>query len=289
MRPTALEKDMSESVLERGPSAEPSAFAGRPPGRRNRLSVRLPRRNIISVLSLLTGAVAWELISDFVVRDPLFLTGPRQVFRRFLQMVAHEHLLYQMQVSGTEFGVGMLVSICAGVPLGLALALLPNLRAALRPWISGLYSTPTVALAPLFILWFGLGLQGKVVVVVLVAVFPILINTEVGVMQADHDQIEMARVLGWHGHQLFLRVHLRSALPYILTGIRLAIGKAIIGVVVAELFGARAGLGYQITVSSQAYDTAGLFAAVGILAVAGVGLSAAVQLLENALAPWRRA
>jgi NitT/TauT family transport system permease protein len=83
-------------------------------------------------------------------------------------------------------------------------------------------------------------------------------------------------------------VHLRSALPFILTGIRLAIGKGIIGVVVAELFGARAGLGYQITVSSQSYDTAGLFAAVGILAVAGVVLSAMVQLLENVSAPWRR-
>ncbi|MCW2874853.1 ABC transporter permease [Actinacidiphila oryziradicis] len=279
---------MSESVLERGPSVEPSAFTGRPSGRWSRLPVRFPRRRAISVLSVLVGALGWEIVSDFVVHDPLFLTGPSAVFRRFLEMVAHESLLYQMQVSGIEFGIGMLVSIGIGVPLGLALALLPNLRAALRPWISGLYSTPTVALAPLFILWFGLGLQGKVVVVVLVAVFPIVINTEVGVMQADHDQIEMARVLGWSGHQLFLRVHLRSALPFVLTGIRLAIGKAIIGVVVAELFGARAGLGYQITISSQAYDTAGLFAAVGILAVAGVGLSAMVQLLENALAPWRR-
>jgi NitT/TauT family transport system permease protein len=278
---------MSESLLERGPSVEPSLFAGQSAARWNRLHFRLPRRNLISVLSLLVGALAWEFISDFIVHDALFLVGPRAVFRRFLQMVAHDGLLYQIQVSGTEFGVGMLVSICAGVPLGLALALLPNVRAALRPWVSGLYSTPTVALAPLFILWFGLGLEGKVIVVVLVAVFPILINTEVGVMQADHDQIEMARVLGWHGFQLFIRVHLRSALPYILTGIRLAIGKAIIGVVVAELFGARAGLGYQITVSSQSYDTAGLFAAVGVLAVAGVGLSAIVQALENALAPWR--
>jgi NitT/TauT family transport system permease protein len=252
------------------------------------MSARFPRLRVISVLSLLVGVLAWELVSDFVVNDPLFLAGPSAVFRRFLEMVNNEYLLYQMQVSGIEFGVGMLVSIGVGVPLGLALALLPDLRAALRPWISGLYSTPTVALAPLFILWFGLGLQGKVVVVVLVAVFPIVINTEAGVMQADYDQIEMARVLGWHGTRLFLRVHLRSALPFILTGIRLAIGKGIIGVVVAELFGARAGLGYQITVSSQAYDTAGLFAAVGILAVAGVGLSAMVQLLENASAPWRR-
>jgi NitT/TauT family transport system permease protein len=279
---------MSETVLERGPAVEPSASAGRPPRRWRPSSGRLTRRRAISVLSLLTGALAWELIADFVVHDPLFLTGPTAVFRRFLAMVAHDGLLYQMQVSGIEFGVGMLVSIGVGVPLGLALALLPNLRAALRPWISGLYSTPTVALAPLFILWFGLGLQGKVVVVVLVAMFPIVINTEVGVMEADYDQIEMARVLGWSGSRLFLRVHLRSALPFILTGIRLAIGKAIIGVVVAELFGARAGLGYQIMVSSQAYDTAGLFAAVAILAVAGVGLSAMVQQLENASAPWRR-
>jgi NitT/TauT family transport system permease protein len=279
---------MTETVLEPGRAVEPSSFPARGPGAWRRLSARFPRLRVISVLSVLTGAIAWELISDFLVHDPLFLTGPSAVFRRFLEMVAKESLLYQMQVSGIEFGVGMLVSIGIGVPLGLGLALLPGLRAALRPWISGLYSTPTVALAPLFILWFGLGLQGKVVVVVLVAVFPIVINTEAGVMQADYDQIEMARVLGWRGTRLFLRVHLRSALPFILTGIRLAIGKGIIGVVVAELFGARAGLGYQITVSSQSYDTAGLFAAVGILAVAGVGLSALVQLLENTSAPWRR-
>jgi NitT/TauT family transport system permease protein len=279
---------MTETVLEPRRVVEPSVFPGRGPGPWRRLSARFPRLRVISALSVLVGVLAWELVSDFVVNDPLFLAGPSAVFRRFLEMVNNEYLLYQMQVSGIEFGVGMLVSIGVGVPLGLALALLPDLRAALRPWISGLYSTPTVALAPLFILWFGLGLQGKVVVVVLVAVFPIVINTEAGVMQADYDQIEMARVLGWRGTRLFLRVHLRSALPFILTGIRLAIGKGIIGVVVAELFGARAGLGYQITVSSQAYDTAGLFAAVGILAVAGVGLSAMVQLLENASAPWRR-
>lgn len=279
---------MTETVFEPGRAVEPSLFPSRRPSVWRRLATRFPRLRVISVLSVLTGALAWELISDFLVHDPLFLTGPSAVFRRFLEMVAKEGLLYQIQVSGIEFGVGMLVSIGIGVPLGLGLALLPGLRAALRPWISGLYSTPTVALAPLFILWFGLGLQGKVVVVVLVAVFPIVINTEAGVLQADYDQIEMARVLGWRSTRLFLRVHLRSALPFILTGIRLAIGKGIIGVVVAELFGARAGLGYQITVSSQSYDTAGLFAAVGILAVAGVGLSAVVQLLENASAPWRR-
>lgn len=208
---------------------------------------------------------------------------------RFFQMLhGPDSLWLHMGVSGTEFGIGLAVSILIGVPLGLAIALIPSVAAALQPWISALYSTPTIALSPLFILWFGLGLTGKVVVVVLVAIFPIIINTQAGVVEADQDLIEMARVLGLRGWRLFTQVHLRSALPLILTGVRLAIGKAVIGVVVAELFGARAGLGYQITVSSQSYDTAGLFAAVGVLAVGGVIITAIVHRIELRLSPWRR-
>jgi NitT/TauT family transport system permease protein len=264
----------------------PAAVATARPGRLRRTASRRPWLLAISFLSVLSGLVAWELISRLVVDDPLFLTGPTQIVHRFFEMLGEEGFLENIRVSSTEFGVGMAFSIGIGVPMGLVLALVPPLRAALQPWISGLYSTPTIALAPLFILWFGLGLEGKVVVVVLVALFPILINTEAGVRQADGDLVEMARALGLKGLPLFFRIHLRAALPFILTGIRLSIGKAIIGVVVAELFGARAGLGYQITVSSQAYDTAGLFVAVGLLAIAGVTLSALVQVLERRAAPW---
>jgi NitT/TauT family transport system permease protein len=156
----------------------------------------------------------------------------------------------------------------------------------MQPWVSGLYATPTVALAPLFILWFGVGIFSKVVVVALLVVFPVIINTETGLRQTPLQLVETVKSFGASRTQIFFKVSLPAALPFIFAGLRLGIGRGLIGVVVAELFGARSGLGQLIQQSAETFNMPALFAGVTILAVAGIALTSAFVWLEKRLIPW---
>jgi NitT/TauT family transport system permease protein len=158
----------------------------------------------------------------------------------------------------------------------------------MQPWISGLYATPTIALAPLFILWLGIGIWSKVLVVIFLVLFPVTINTEAGLRTTSERLIEMLRSFGATPRQIFFKVSLPSALPFILAGLKLGIGRGLIGVVVAELFGSRAGLGRLISQSADAFNMPELFAGVIVLAVAGIAMTAGFGWVERRLVPWTR-
>jgi NitT/TauT family transport system permease protein len=158
----------------------------------------------------------------------------------------------------------------------------------MQPWVSGLYATPTIALAPLFILWFGIGVWSKVMVVILLVFFPVAINTEAGLRTTSERLIEMLRSFGATQRQIFFKVSLPSAVPFILAGLKLGIGRGLIGVVVAELFGSRAGLGRLIAASTDSFNMPELFAGVVVLAVAGILMTAGFSWLERRLVPWTR-
>ncbi|HYW60544.1 MAG TPA: ABC transporter permease, partial [Xanthobacteraceae bacterium] len=175
-----------------------------------------------------------------------------------------------------------------GIVLGFAMANSATAKRALQPWISGLYATPTIALAPLFILWLGIGIWSKVLVVIFLVLFPVTINTEAGLRTTSERLIEMLRSFGATPRQIFFKVSLPSAVPFILAGLKLGIGRGLIGVVVAELFGSRAGLGRLIAQSADAFNMPELFAGVIVLAVAGITLTAGFGWLENRLVPWTK-
>jgi NitT/TauT family transport system permease protein len=281
---------MTNAIIEATPAGMPAGVVGidqKQSPLRNRFAIQ--GLSWMSVASVLLGLTAWELISRYVVDNKLFLVGPIDILQRVGTMFSDEDLMHDVIVSGQEFGGGMVLSIVIGIPVGLLVALSPGVRAVLQPWISALYATPTIALSPLFILWFGLDPIGKVLVITLVGVFAVIVNTETGARETPPDLVEMARIMGLKGFGLFTQVYIRSAFPFILTGIRLAIGKCIIGVVVAELFGAQAGLGLRIQEAQLAFDMAGLFVCVIVLAVTGVLLTAIAQAIENKFAPWRQA
>jgi NitT/TauT family transport system permease protein len=174
-----------------------------------------------------------------------------------------------------------------GIPLGILTATNDALRDYLDPWMNGLYATPTVALAPLFIMWFGIDIWSKVAVVFLSAVFPILINTYTGIQATDLHLIEAARSFNASRLQMFTKVLIPSAIPFIIAGMRLGVGRGIVGVVVGEIFAARAGLGFLISTSGQVFDTAGLFVGVVVLAVTGILSMELLKMLERRVAPWR--
>jgi NitT/TauT family transport system permease protein len=230
----------------------------------------------------------WELISRFVINNALFLAAPSQIAVAIYKLTITGQMGYHIAVSAQEFAVGYVIGSVLGVALGLAMASSETVKSACQPWVSGLYATPTVALAPLFILWFGIGIWSKVLVVISLVLFPVTLNTEAGFRTTSERLIEMLRSFGATPRQIFFKVKLPSAVPFILVGLKLGIGRALIGVVVAEFFGSRAGLGRLISQSSDAFNMPELFAGVVVLAIAGIVMTAGFSKLEERLVPWTK-
>jgi NitT/TauT family transport system permease protein len=249
---------------------------------------RALHRRFAGVLSVAGGLLLWELISRFVVNNALFLAAPSQIAVAIYNLTITGQMGYHIAVSAQEFALGYVIGSVLGVALGLAMASSETVKSACQPWVSGLYATPTVALAPLFILWFGIGIWSKVLVVISLVLFPVTLNTEAGFRTTSERLIEMLRSFGATPRQIFFKIKLPSAVPFILVGLKLGIGRALIGVVVAEFFGSRAGLGRLISQSSDAFNMPELFAGVMVLAVAGIVMTAGFSWLEARLVPWTK-
>jgi NitT/TauT family transport system permease protein len=261
--------------------AEPSAVGAGLPH-----AVRL--RHLAGVISVLGGLIGWELVSRLLVANPLFLAAPSQIVQAIYSLTLSGEMARHVAISAVEFALGYVIASVIGIGLGFAMASSDTAKRALQPWISGLYATPTIALAPLFILWLGIGIWSKVLVVIFLVLFPVTINTEAGLRTTSERLIEMLRSFGATPRQIFFKVSLPSAMPFILAGLKLGIGRGLIGVVVAELFGSRAGLGRLISQSADAFNMPELFAGVVVLAVAGIVMTAAFTWLEGRLVPWTK-
>jgi len=252
------------------------------------LSQRPRLRYFAGAISVLGGLVVWELISRLFVANPLFLAAPSQILQAIYALMLSGEMQRHMAISAVEFALGYVIASVIGIFLGFAMASSVTAKRALQPWISGLYATPTIALAPLFILWLGIGIWSKVLVVIFLVLFPVTINTEAGLRTTSERLIEMLRSFGASPRQIFFKVSLPSAMPFILAGLKLGIGRGLIGVVVAELFGSRAGLGRLISQSADAFNMPELFAGVVVLAFAGIVMTAGFTWLEGKLVPWTK-
>ncbi len=237
--------------------------------------------------SVIAGLLLWQLIGDYVVHNPLFLATPSQSFVSMVKLWNAGVLQHDVLVSGEEFAVGFVIASILGIVIGLFTATFDRISLVLTPWISGLYATPIIAVAPLLILWFGVGIWSKIAVVISLVVFPMIISTEAGIRHTEPHLIEAARSFGATQQQIFLKVALPSALPLILAGLRLGVGRGLIGVVVGELAGSRAGIGYMINEASQVFNMPQLFAGVIVLAAAGIVLTAGFDRAERILVPWK--
>jgi NitT/TauT family transport system permease protein len=242
----------------------------------------------IGVISIVGGLALWEIVSRLFISNPLFLASPSQIGAAFWRLAASGVLGHHVWISTTEFVLGYCIACLIGIALGFAMASSEGAKQALQPWVSGLYATPTVALGPLFILWMGIGIWSKVMVVVLLVLFPVAINTEAGLRTTSTRLVETLRCFGANRRQIFFKLSLPSAMPFILAGLKLGIGRGLIGVVVAELFGSRAGLGQLISQSADSFNMPNLFVGVVILAAAGMILIAGFTWLERRLVPWTR-
>lgn len=262
-----------------------------PPAQRQR-SRREPSKRelrIISTLAVIAFVIAWELSARHGWIEPLFTSSPTRIFSAFRELVRSGELQRNSVASLKLFASGLLLALAVGVPLGIVVGWYRRINAAIDPFISILYATPRLALIPLILLWFGVGDQSRTVVVFLTAFFPILISTTSGVREIDPQLMHVARVFGANDLQIFRTLAIPTALPYIMTGTRLAIGQALIGVVVAEFFLGQVGIGSMIT--RAGYTLRSDVAMVGILVVAASSLvlTALLRCLERRFARWRPA
>jgi NitT/TauT family transport system permease protein len=239
----------------------------------------------VRLISLAVVLTAWELYGRFLL-NPAVFTYPTAIGRAFAQLTLSGELPAAAGQSFQVLFVGWLAGIFLGIPVGLLMARYRLVERSLDTYVNALYATPTVALVPLIINWFGFTTLARIVIVFLFAVFPVLINTFQGVRNVEPNLIEVARSFCSGESRLWRDVVLPSAVPYIVAGLRLAIGRALVGLVVAELFTAIAGFGGIIERSTSAIRYDRMMVPVVLLMFVGVGLTEGLKVLERLLAPW---
>jgi NitT/TauT family transport system permease protein len=243
---------------------------------------------LIQVAAHSSVLIAWELLSRFVI-PPQFLPPPSAIALAFITTTRSGELPRQLLQTANVLLLGFGLAIVTGMALGIAMGMFKPLRRVLDPYVNAFYAMPTVAMVPLVIIWLGLGFEAKVFLTWLVSVFPVVINTQIGVMNVPPAYIETARAFGCDQWQLFRRVILHAAVPFLIAGIRLALGRALVGVVVAEMFTALTGLGSMIVFYGNTFRTAELFVPMVVLAVVSIALTNLIYRIERWIAPWRPA
>lgn len=241
--------------------------------------------NLIRAASVAIFLAAWEFYGRRT--DPILLTYPTAVVWAAVQLIWSGELFRQLLVSLASLAAAFGASLVLGVGLGLAIGRWRLAEAVLDPHINALYATPQVALTPLLMMWFGLGFWVKVVLIFLFAFFPILINTASGVKNVSASMVEVGRAYMASPSQILFKVVFPAALPFIMAGVRLAVGRAVVGMIVAELFTAITGLGAMLTLYGNLFETAKMFVVIIVLGLLGVGLIQATQALERRMARWK--
>jgi NitT/TauT family transport system permease protein len=244
--------------------------------------------------ALLIGTVAvgvffsvWQGAASARIWSPLFLPGPSDVWTAFVELVNDGELATDIAVSGQEFVIGYALAALVAIPFGLLLGWYPRLRYVFDPFITFFYATPRIVLIPLFIIWLGIGVESKIAVIYLGAVFAILINTMAGVRSLDASLLRVARSFGAGDLHIFRTIALPGSVPFILTGMRLGIGHALIGVVVAEYVAAQHGLGRMMMIAGNTFQSPKVFVGLFLIAFAGLVLTYALQRLERHFDAWR--
>jgi ABC-type nitrate/sulfonate/bicarbonate transport system permease component len=250
------------------------------------VSTKYVRRHAPVWISILIGIALWEIAGRST--SAAFMVPFSTTVERLWTMAVSGSLIAQFLDSAALFGTGFVLALVIGMPLGLLLARVRLLRVGVEPYIMLIYATPMVALIPFILSMMGFGFAPKVLVVFLFAVFPILYNTVEGARSIKPELIEVAQSFRSSEWSLWREVMLPYTLPYAMTGVRQAIGRALVGMVAAEFFLSATGLGQVIMNASQAFDTAGVFASILLIGLIGVGLMRLGLMIEQHFARWRQ-
>ncbi len=271
---------MSESMPPRKSIPVPQVTLGQ------RLREVVLSPNAIRTASVAVFFVIWEYYGRRM--DPIFMAPPSAIFDAAVQLVQSGALRKALVQTLWPFSVGMALTVVVGILLGILIAQWRTMEYILDPFINALYAIPRIALVPLIILWAGLEFVGKVTILVSVAIFPITVNTYAGIRDVRGSMLEIGRAYGATEWQIFSKIIMPAAIPFIMAGVRLAVGLAIIGIIVAEFFTAISGLGGMIVEYANVFATAKLFVPIIVIALVGVVLTELVMWLERRMSRWRQ-
>ena len=244
------------------------------------------RTAITRTVAVTVFLFVWEAAVRWGGVSPLFLSSPSAVAARFVKVFADGSIWPSVFATANVAAWGAFLSIVVGVPIGVLMGRSKLVRDTLEPFIMAMSSAPIVAFLPLLIIWLGIGPTSKIALVFIGSVFVIVINTETGVRQIDYRLIETARSFMATEFDILTKIVAHGALPFIIAGVRLAIARVLIMVVVAEFYAATVGIGYLIFQAGSQYDTTLVFVGVVILAGTGVTANAGLRALERRIAPW---
>src|SRR5918995_1748977 len=245
-------------------------------------------KKILGTTAVVIFLTAWELVGNTLqLINPMFMSAPSLIGKAAYQLFASGEIYNDLYISGIEFAWGYFLSIVFAIPFGIAIGWYKRFAYVCDPFVNAMNATPRVALLPLVIIWLGIGILSKVGIIFLGAVFPLLINTRDGVKTTPANLLTAARSFGASEWQIFKSVVLPSTVPFILTGLRLAVGRALIGVMVGELYAATAGIGFMITVAGATFQTDKVFVGVLVFAISGMIAMELLTRLESRFDKWR--
>lgn len=245
-------------------------------------------KKILGTAAVFVFLIIWELVGNvYQLINPMFMSAPSLIFKAAVDLVRSGEIWNDLMISGIELFWGYLAAVVFGIPFGIMVGWYKRMSYIFDPFINAMNATPRVALLPLIIIWLGIGVLSKVGIIFLGAVFSILINTRDGVKTTPYNLLTCARSFGASEWMVFKTVVLPSTIPFILTGLRLATGRALVGVMVGELYAATAGIGFMITVAGATFQTDKVFVGVGIFAISGMVLMEVLTKLERRFDRWR--
>jgi NitT/TauT family transport system permease protein len=251
------------------------------------------RSNLSAVAYGLAGftvfALLWELLADLVIKNPLFLPSFSSVVRTAFTQFAPVQLLIPLSITLRNFGIGLLLAFSLAVPTGVIFGWYVRVRKLFGPLMAALYVAPLVAIMPAIILFFGVFDESKIVLVILAAFFPLAINVESGVKSIDPTLVDMARSFGASDLQIFRTIALQNSLPYTLAGLKLAIGRGLTLIIVAEMFASTNGIGYMINLYASTFQMGKMLVPVFLVVLVAITLIGVVQRLESHFTSWKAA
>lgn len=249
----------------------------------------LPNQAVVrGCISIFTGLVLWEILTRLLLENELLIPPPSSVARSFWNLLLSGELKKHFVATLLEFAYGFSTACVVGILLGYLMGKYKRFDEIMDPWIATLYSIPIITVVPLIIIWFGIGMVSKVIVVFKITAVAIILNTAAGIKALDPVWLELAKSLRLSPLETTYKIRLPGALPYIITGMRLGVGRALLGVIVAELMAANAGLGYMLRDSSETWDSPKLFVTVILLAAMGLVSFNLIKKFERRMAPWRQ-
>jgi NitT/TauT family transport system permease protein len=245
------------------------------------------RKPLLGVVAVLGFFVVWQAVFLVVPFNPLFISKPSLIAVAFWELLTGGELFHDLAVSGAPFLYGFSAAVVVGVAIGVVMGWRARVGYALDPLMTVLYASPLVALAPLVMVFFGVGVSAKTIIIFMLSVFPFIFNTYAGVRAIDRLLINVVRSLGGTERDLYLKVIIPSVLPYIVAGARYGVGRALVGILVGEFVAASEGIGYAIAKYGDLFALDKMFACILTVMTIAVAMTEGIRWAERAAFPWR--